>query len=444
MTFDFDSRNDQFLTALIFLFFSIHVDAQETIRGVILSQSNVPIPFANVYVNDSTGTITNGSGLFELEAHFLDDDSLIISSIGYKSLRIPLSGIRDLKFHTLKLTQSTTILDEVIITPAFSRDTAVSILKKVLEFRRRNYSQAKYSAIAFYREANFSDSSYSRLLESWIHISSRGYSSNVESTRVKVLQLRKLKDDRLLDWRQSLSEWLYRENGIFLTLGYDRLSLKSKFTMQEVLESPKARLTLEGSEVSSFFSEEFLDAHDFFIKRWKIVDGNRIVEIGFHAVVSSYLHLTIEGRIFINVEDWAIFRMESLCFQDEQQAIQNQDRLRVFNNPMDDSVYYRFRADYKKFDEFYYPSYLSFSSVGTNSGFLRVSNFEDKFNSHGQSGNIYCQNELYFDEIIPFVKIKRNNSLSKRADLFDLDNLQDAVFWKKENRPPVEQIFSFE
>ncbi len=127
-----------------------------SIKAVIIdSVTREPIAYAAVRLqNTSKGSITNNEGYFNLKlSHLEANDTLEISSVGYYTKRVPLSG-QPLKEDRILLlprfyeTKEITISD----TRISWRDTVSEALKK----RMQNYVATPYTATAFYRQTNFS------------------------------------------------------------------------------------------------------------------------------------------------------------------------------------------------------------------------------------------------------------------------------------------------
>lgn len=98
------------LISTIFLFSSILYSQKNIV--VIDSHSKNPISFANIKVlNSKKGFHTNERGLFELKNNWNIKDTLLISCLGYSSIRENISKIID----TLFLSPKTEKLKEIII-----------------------------------------------------------------------------------------------------------------------------------------------------------------------------------------------------------------------------------------------------------------------------------------------------------------------------------------
>ncbi len=147
-------------TYLFFLFFiSLNfVHAQTKVGGVVNDNSGKTVPFANVvFANSSSGSTTNEDGEFYLQ----DDgnfDTIVISFIGYKTLKVPLKSSVNLDMK-ITLEEEAASLDEVVIyrgKTSKKNNPAIDILKKVWANRRSNgvnafdqYSYKEYEKLEF-------------------------------------------------------------------------------------------------------------------------------------------------------------------------------------------------------------------------------------------------------------------------------------------------------
>lgn len=97
-----------------FLFIFLNSNAQQTIKGVILSSNKTPLEGASVFFNNTTiGTISDKKGCFEL--HFPKGSyNLVISYLGYKKVIKPINTITNSPL-TIILEEDNNLLNEVII-----------------------------------------------------------------------------------------------------------------------------------------------------------------------------------------------------------------------------------------------------------------------------------------------------------------------------------------
>ncbi len=90
--------------------------SQTTIRGTLKDNNNKPLAYANVYLKSSgDGTSTDSSGKFEFQTALKDSQTLLFSSIGFKSLEYPLVLKGATIELALKMKPSENNISEVVI-----------------------------------------------------------------------------------------------------------------------------------------------------------------------------------------------------------------------------------------------------------------------------------------------------------------------------------------
>lgn len=104
---------------LILLLFSLPSFSQEKqiLKGGIFSQStDEPLPYSSIHLIPSkTGTISDEEGKFELQFDPKAlNDTVIVSSVGYKQYKTPLSKINLKNFCRIELEDSLFLLSEVV------------------------------------------------------------------------------------------------------------------------------------------------------------------------------------------------------------------------------------------------------------------------------------------------------------------------------------------
>lgn len=106
----------------LFLFFLLPYQAFTQVTGTVVSEtSHQPVPFASVFINNSTlGTTTDESGHFSLTRLTPGKHELVVSLLGYEKfftvINVPLE-----KPMTILLREKSTQLDQVTVT-AFDKD----------------------------------------------------------------------------------------------------------------------------------------------------------------------------------------------------------------------------------------------------------------------------------------------------------------------------------
>src|SRR5215470_12900162 len=98
-------------SVLVGLFFSVPVDAQNTVRvkGHVTNETGQPIPKVSVVVKGSThGTTGNDNGDFEIDAP--SSGTLVITSVGYGSKEVAVQQSVSVALNSL-----TANLNEVVV-----------------------------------------------------------------------------------------------------------------------------------------------------------------------------------------------------------------------------------------------------------------------------------------------------------------------------------------
>ncbi len=110
------------LLIFVSLIFSINCYSQRDIKGYILSKSNQPVAFANVYITEKadtthiiSGGVTDLTGEFKLTAKWDDQKILFASSLGYKLFSRALNEL-DSSHVIIRMENTDKLIGEVLIT----------------------------------------------------------------------------------------------------------------------------------------------------------------------------------------------------------------------------------------------------------------------------------------------------------------------------------------
>jgi hypothetical protein len=100
----------KYICIIIFLLFTNYFYSQDISVVIVDNVTNKIIPFCSInIINKNKGQFSNADGIFYLKSN--KTDSIQISHLGYKNLKIKISNIKD----TIKLIQKSVLLDEIII-----------------------------------------------------------------------------------------------------------------------------------------------------------------------------------------------------------------------------------------------------------------------------------------------------------------------------------------
>lgn len=134
-------------TLLLSLFLGafLSLQAQDILKGVIVDQSNQPIPYVNIGVlNTAIGTVSQENGQFELVVDGINaTDTIKISTIGFSSRAFQLQNLRKLLAQSPQIKLETIKYDlaEVTIKPL---DYAEFGFDKTSMDRNVNFAISKY------------------------------------------------------------------------------------------------------------------------------------------------------------------------------------------------------------------------------------------------------------------------------------------------------------
>lgn len=152
--------------AALFIAFSAALSAQTKVGGIVLDDTNGPVPYANVYFKNSTeGVITDENGKFYLESK--NSYSVItVSFVGFATKEITLDKAvtYDLR---IVMSEAQELKEVVVYAGKTSKkdNPALDILRKIWERRRKNglkmfkqYKYDKYEKVEF--DMNTIDSAF--------------------------------------------------------------------------------------------------------------------------------------------------------------------------------------------------------------------------------------------------------------------------------------------
>ena len=154
------------LIVSFFVLISSVLFAQTKVSGIVVDNTNQPVPYANVVFKGSNeGTVTNEDGRFYIESE-KTYAALIVSFVGFETKIVPLSKAVNYNFKIL-LSDGQQLNEVVIFTGKTSKknNPALDILRKIWERKRKNglrqfnqYQFDKYEKVEF--DMNTIDSAF--------------------------------------------------------------------------------------------------------------------------------------------------------------------------------------------------------------------------------------------------------------------------------------------
>lgn len=436
------------------LLFSVMTFSQTEIKNTVLDgESFMPLESASVYVQNTTiGTITNTDGKFVLvvpNKHL--KDTLVISSIGFKSHKVPV-GEFDNTFEVY-LDPDVASLDEVLLVAETRPKTGNDIMLRVLEELPENLPDSSYLQKGFLRHKERNKKEFKWLIESAITLYDPGFDSiSLGEVKVNVDQVRKSYDLRDVDSLLTYTSYL-RNKGIQLrsrNLNRDTIATASlikaikwndnRINGLETLFHGKLNMVRNsGNSKSLLDSEELLSKHQFKLDTVLVENDRKIYKI---QISESFEHVNLEtkgvfndgfqpkGWIYVYWDTYAIKRIEY-----ELHAASQAQRSRS-KTLFDTYLNHKLVISYKEYQDKMYLNYIYYETpklvnVGVAKDDPRTEVDESAVNKDERY--YYTVQEILFTEIVTDQE-SVTDVLSKTwdSDMFS-PKPYDKVFWKNYN-----------
>lgn len=125
------------------LFFTLTIQAQFQVSGIVTDSNNKPLPFATITTTDNSNTITDVDGKFIFKT-LTKSGNFTVSYIGFQTKIIAL--VENKKFYSVSLSQKTDDLKEVIVS---NENPALTIIKKVIANKNNNNPQKRLKSFDY-------------------------------------------------------------------------------------------------------------------------------------------------------------------------------------------------------------------------------------------------------------------------------------------------------
>ena len=376
------------------------LNKQIIVSGKIIDQNTKkPVPFANIcLVGRSLGSVSNMNGEFVIKIPgYLQNDSLGISCIGYRTFIEPLETTRNLKIFELQTEYIP--IQEVIIRKTEPLYLIKTAIKKIPD----NYNMNPSILTSFYRETIEHGSKYLSITESVLQTYKSGYSENHENDLIKILKGRKSQN---LDSRDSLLIKL--KAGLSTTL------------LLDIIKNP-----------ADFLQEDYFRYYDYQLADI-ITDNSRetyVINFRQKEAINEPLYY---GKIYIDVNNLAIKNLE---FSLDKNGIEKTGDRFVIKKPrwlIVKPVEANYRVSYREFGHKYY-----LNLIRCETGF-RIRHRKQIFSALYDSKIEMVVTDIDTSDVRRF----RHRDVAKPEIIFtDLLNEKPDVFWENYNYlKPEEQL----
>lgn len=411
----------KYLLTLSIFFFCFSAFSQKEIKNKISDFGTMmPIESASIYVQNTTiGTVSNADGKFVLLVpNQFASDTLVISSIGYKSFKTLVSEFDNTQ--EIYLDEDIASLDEILLVAEIRPKTGNDIVMKALEKLSANMPDMPYLQKGFLRHKERNRREFKWLVESAITVYDSSYTSSAASNlKINVDQVRKSYDlrdvDSLLTYTAYLKERANRGNLHARNLRRDTIktsnlvkAIKWNDTrvngLQNLFES-KLNILRNTTSARALFGEDILDKHQFRLDTILVDNDRKIYKI---EISESYQFVNLEtkgifndgyhpkGWLYIYYDNYAIKKLEY-----ELVAASSAQKSRS-KTLFDTQINHKLIMTFREYEDKMYPNYIYYETPKlVNVGYKPTKPGEAaELDSNTDERFYHTVQELLFTEII--------------------------------------------
>lgn len=396
--------------------------SQKEIKNRIVDlMTQDPIESASIYIQNTTiGTISNADGRFSLRIppeH--QSDTLVISSIGYKSLKTAI-GDFDAAID-IYMESDIASLDEVVLVAEQRPKTGNEIVLKALSRLPENLPETPYLQKGFLRHKERNKKEFKWLIESAVTLYDSGFqSSSAKNLKVNVDQVRKSYDlrdvDSLLAYTSYLKQFARTRNLDQKNLRRDTIATSSLVKaikwndtrvngLQNLFEG-KLNLLRNSEGSRALFGERILDRHQFELDTVLVDNERKLYKIKIKEG-KSYVNLETKGIyndgyiangwIYIYWDNYAIKKIE-------YELIAASDAQKSRSKTLFDSkINHKLILSYMEYEDKMYPNYVYYETpklVSVGQKITDLASKEAAANYDKDQRYYYTVQELLFTQII--------------------------------------------
>jgi len=335
---------------LIWPFFSGY--AQEEIKGQVLDlELRTPVVFATIQFKQSkNGFVTDESGYFRLpESYKNRRDTLVISSIGFITKKIPIITLEDDEINTIFLKPKVESLDEVTVIGNKKKKqswvSGVSLVKKAIANISVNYPITPHSYIGYYRDYQLVKNEYLNLNEAIIEVFDAGIHTNKLNDKYNQTALYEYNSNVDFPRDKAMTEVYnsdvkYIKNASISAMGGNELSILN-------IHDPIRNHDQFSFSFIDVFRRNFIGNHEFKVLRTTYLNDTPIYEIEFKDIKPPAGTInSVIGKIYIVKDNFAIHKLEYKVFKQHK-----------------DQPLYSLKLEYARKGEHMYLNYISFNNI---------------------------------------------------------------------------------
>jgi hypothetical protein len=450
------TKSIKYLFLVLLLVCSISAFSQKELKNKIVDfATQLPIESASIYVKNTTiGTVSNSDGKFVLlVTKEFESDTLIISSIGYKSFKTVVKDF-DNTFDVF-LEEDVASLDEIVLVAETRPKTGNDIVLKALERLPRNMPDSAYLQKGFLRHKERNKKEFKWLVESAITLYDSSYGSNAaETIKINVDQVRKSYDLRDVDSLLTYTAYLQQKSNIrnLKARNLRRDTIRTSSLVKAIkwndtrvnglqnLFQGKLNLVRNSNTSKALFGETILNSHQFTLDTVLVDNDRKIYKIKI-AESKDYINLKTKGIfndgyiangwIYIYWDTYAIKKIEyNLIAASPEQKSRSKALF-------DTQINHKLVMSYMEYEGKMYPNYIYYETpklvnVGSKPTEPRR-NLDETVTYDKDERFYYTVQEVLFTEIILDPE-KIGKALQKPwdPDIFSIKPY-NKEFWKNYN-----------
>lgn len=428
--------------------------AQTQIKGKVADFMNfAPIESASVYIKNTTvGTITNVEGKFAIMVPEKNlSDTLVISSIGYKSFEKQISEFEN--GSDIFLEEDMASLDEVVLVADTRPKTGNEIMIRAIERLPENFPAEPYLQKGFLRHKERNKKEYKWLIEAAITLYNSDYGASYNNNvKINVDETRKSYDLRDIDSLFTYSAYL-KYRGLTPKSGtVSRNSVKKQALVDAIkwndsrvngldhLFKGKLNLIRNAGARGALFGKDMLEKHQFELDTVLVDNGRKIYKLKI-SKGKDYVGLNTpniynegfepNGYVYIYYDNYAVKKVEYELVAASD--IQKKRSKSLF----DTQIIHKLVETYREYDGKMYPNYFYYETpklVNTGDRSSERTKTESAPGFDKGEQYYYSIQEILFSDIIQDQQVVEQELQENdwTADIFS-PKPYNAQFWKNYN-----------
>lgn len=425
---------------VVFILISSIATAQHELKNKVVDFINLlPIESASVYVQNTTiGTVTNADGKFVLLVpESMSKDTLVISSIGFKSFKVPVEEF-DNSFEVF-LEEDIATLEEVVLNATPRPKTGDSIVLRALDRLDRNMPNQAYLQKGFLRHKERNKKEFKWLVESAITIydDSTYVNGDVDNIKINVDEVRKSYDLRDVDSLFAYSTYLKYNANVNLkpkNLRRDTINTSSlvkaikwndtRVNGLENLFKGKLNMVRNSKAPKALFGKDVLAKHKFILDTILVDNERKIYKIKIDKA-EDFVGLDTEGiyNEGYNAKGWIYIYWDNFAIKKIEydlvaaSAAQKTRSKRLF----DTQTNHKLVISYMEYQDKMYPNYIYYETPKlVNVGLKNEKLTEEEQERYNKEERFYytVQEILFTEVIVDQDKVEQSLTQQWDPDIF--------------------------